>query len=68
MNHEQYATSCLTCIALLLFIVLFGWLLCGCAEPAARYRPHQQYDRNGPCMNGNCPVINEPKQWLKPCP
>lgn len=37
-------------------------------QPPDRYQPHQQFGKDGqPCMDGNCPVINKPKQWLKPC-
>lgn len=38
------------------------------AKPDA-YLPSQQFGNGGatPCMNGACPVINQPKQWLKPC-
>lgn len=45
-------------------------LLSGCStlKPAAKYLPGQQYGGDGtPCMNGACPVINQPKSWLKPC-
>ena len=58
---------------LLLIALLFGllFLFAGCSlvrEPA-RYVPGQQYGDGGatPCMNGSCPVVNQPKQWLKPC-
>lgn len=49
-------------------VILIACLLSGCTNTAERYQPHQQFDRSGPCTNGNCPVINTPKQWLKPCP
>lgn len=36
--------------------------------PPEGYVPHQQFGGDGQaCMNGRCPVINQPKQWLKPC-
>jgi len=65
----------------LILVTVLALSLAGCARikqaglpipdatPPARYLPGQQYGDGGatPCMDGNCPRINQPRQWLKPC-
>lgn len=62
-------------LGVLLMAALVTFAFTGCSRtgsilaPPDKYLPGQQFGDGGatPCMNGVCPVINEPKQWLKPC-
>lgn len=53
---------------LVLFVLLLFTGCAGTVKAPGAYLPGQQFGGDGePCMNGSCPVINQPRQWLKPC-
>ena len=73
MNEIKWVPEFCRCFSAAVLIILLAFAvvsLSGCSvlSPADRYLPGQQYGGDGAaCMDGNCPVINQPKQWLKPC-